>query len=69
MLRQLMSHFCITKAQQELSRVYTTNLQLTIEYYADLSHFNSVLFPLRLNKPEDKIGCRNHILMLHRYLV
>jgi len=64
-----MSHICITKAQQELSRFYTTNLKLTLEYYAARSHFNSVLFPLRVNKPEDKIICRNHILMLHRDLV
>jgi len=64
-----MSHFCITKAQQELSRVYATNLKLTLEYYSYLSHFNSVLFPLRLNKTEDKMRCRNHILMLHRDLV
>lgn len=64
-----MSHFCITKEQQVLSCIYTTNLKLSFEYYADLSHFSSVLFPLRLNKPEDKIGCRNHIIMLHRDLV
>lgn len=67
--RHLMSHFCIKKAQQELLRVCTTNIRLTLEYYANLSHFNSVLFPLRLNKPEDKIRCRSHIVMLHRDLV